>query len=166
MRSSRPAMVLALFLAALVPTTAVPQTSQPSQAATTALTNKDVVEMLQAGLTPEIVAAKIESSGCNFDTSPDALKKLKAESVPDAVILAMVQAPVVSRVEATPERALREAQITFMSAKEIPLLSSPGVLPPVGEIKCGDRISVLEEKDPWDKVRTPDGRDAYISSYF
>src|SRR5260370_9681661 len=53
-----------------------------------------------------------------------------------------------------------------MSAKEIPRLSQPGVLPPVGEIKCGGRISVLEEKDPWDKVRTPDGRVAYISSYF
>src|SRR6266446_126916 len=166
MRSPRPAMVLALFLAALVPITAIPQTNQSAQAAITALTNKDVLDMLQAGLTAEIVTAKIKSSSCNFDTSPDTLKKLKAASVPDAVILAMVQAPVASSMEVTPERVLREAQVTCISAKEIPLLSSPGILPPVGQIKCGERISILEKKDPWDKVRTPDGRLAYISNYF
>jgi SH3 domain-containing protein len=130
------------------------------------LTNKDVLEMLNAELSQEVVVAKIKSSSCKFDTSPDALKALKTAKVPDAVILAMVQAPVVSRLEATPERVLREAQVTCMSAKEIPLLSSPDILPPIGEIKCGSRISVLEEKKPWFKVRTLDGRVAYISYYF
>ncbi len=56
------------------------------------LTNKNVVDMLKVGLTPEVVLAKIKSSACNFDTSPAALKELKAANVPDAVILAMVQA--------------------------------------------------------------------------
>ena len=57
------------------------------------LSNKDVVEMLKTGLTPEIVIAKIGSSKCDFDTSPATLKELKIANVPDAVILAMVKAP-------------------------------------------------------------------------
>jgi len=56
------------------------------------LSNKDVVEMLKAGLTPEIVIAKIGSSKCDFDTAPATLKELKIANVPDTVILAMVKA--------------------------------------------------------------------------
>jgi len=55
------------------------------------LTNNDVIEMVKAGLSSEIITAKIKNSSSAFDTSPDALKELKAENVPDAVILAMVQ---------------------------------------------------------------------------
>jgi S1-C subfamily serine protease len=55
------------------------------------LTNKDVVEMLKAGLSPEIVIAKINSSPTAFDTSAPGLQELKASNVPDAVILAMLQ---------------------------------------------------------------------------
>jgi hypothetical protein len=47
--------------------------------------------MLSAGLTAEIVMAKINSSRCDFDTSPDALTALKSAKVPDDVILAMVK---------------------------------------------------------------------------
>lgn len=67
--------------------------SQQSQSAATALTNKDVVEMLKSGLTAEIVIAKIKSSPTKFDTSPTALADLKTAGVPDAVIMAMVQGP-------------------------------------------------------------------------
>jgi hypothetical protein len=47
--------------------------------------------MLRAGLSPEVVAAKIKNSKCQCDTSPAALAELKAAAVPDTVILAMVQ---------------------------------------------------------------------------
>jgi hypothetical protein len=56
------------------------------------LVNKDVLEMLKAGLSQEVVIAKIKTSGSKFDTSPAALQELKTASVPDAVILAMVNA--------------------------------------------------------------------------
>ena len=135
--------------------------AQRSQSDAAVLTNKDVLEMLNAQLSQEIVIAKIKSSSCKFDTSPDSLKALKTANVPDAVILVMVQAPAPA-----PEKVLRVAQITCMSAKEIPLLSSPGGLTPIGQIKCGEQISVLEEKDPWKKIRTADGTVAYISMYF
>jgi len=58
-----------------------------------ALVNADITDMLDAGLSPEIVTAKIAPSTCEFDTSPGALKALKTRNVPGSVILAMVQAP-------------------------------------------------------------------------
>jgi hypothetical protein len=56
------------------------------------LTNKDVLSMVKAGLSPAVVIAKIKSSACDFDTSPTELTDLKKAGVPDSVILAMVQA--------------------------------------------------------------------------
>jgi hypothetical protein len=57
------------------------------------LTNAAVLSMVKSGLSPEIVVAKIQSSTCDFDTSPTSLKNLKTWGVPDAVVLAMVKAP-------------------------------------------------------------------------
>lgn len=61
------------------------------------LGNQDIIDLLKAGLTSEVVVAKIKASACDFDTSPASLKDLKSAAVPDAVILAMVQAPVASK---------------------------------------------------------------------
>ena len=67
--------------------------TQEANAPASALTNADVLEMLRAGLAPEIITAKIKASAARFDTSPDTLQELKRTGVPDGVILAMVQAP-------------------------------------------------------------------------
>jgi hypothetical protein len=56
-----------------------------------ALRNEDVLEML-GGLSPRIVAEQIKHSPGQFDTSPDALKNLQSQGVPEAVILAMFHA--------------------------------------------------------------------------
>ena len=53
-----------------------------------ALRNEDVLEML-GRLSPRIVAEQIKHSPGNFDCSPEALKKLQSQGVPEAVILAM-----------------------------------------------------------------------------
>jgi len=63
-------------------------TPSPDQAV---ITNQDVIGMLKAGLSPEIVAAKVKNSKCQCDTSPAALAELRAAAVPDRVILAMVE---------------------------------------------------------------------------
>ncbi|MBA2705042.1 MAG: trypsin-like peptidase domain-containing protein [Blastocatellia bacterium] len=95
--------VLSGLLIILVSTTiVVAQEAQPSPStpaepsATTAqtssgLTNKDVIDLLKAGISPEIIIAKIRSSTTAFDTSSIGLQKLKASNVPDSVILAMLQ---------------------------------------------------------------------------
>jgi hypothetical protein len=63
-----------------------------SQQEQTVLTNQDVLEMLKSGLSTEIIVAKIKNSPSKFDTSPAALQELKTANVPEAVMLAMVQA--------------------------------------------------------------------------
>ncbi|HVB59053.1 MAG TPA: PDZ domain-containing protein [Candidatus Acidoferrales bacterium] len=57
------------------------------------LSDGDVVDMVEAGLSAEVIVAKIKTASCSFETSPTALKELKDAGVPDSVILAMVQAP-------------------------------------------------------------------------
>lgn len=78
-----------------------PATAVKSESTSTALTNKDVLDMMKAGLAADIIVAKINSSQTNFDTSPGALAELKAANVPDSVILAMVKGPAAG-TEASP----------------------------------------------------------------
>lgn len=54
------------------------------------LTNKDALAMQAAGLAPEVVTAKINSSNCNFDTTTTGLVELKGVSVSDSVLLAIL----------------------------------------------------------------------------
>jgi hypothetical protein len=68
-----------------------PTPTPPAPSSTAPLTNKDVLELVKAQLPADVIVAKIQASPCNFDTSPSALKDLKAAAVPDAVILAMVK---------------------------------------------------------------------------
>ncbi len=86
-----------LILSISVAVMAFPSSQDPSAAkqhtVSSALTNKDVLEMLKAGLTADVIVAKIKSSTTSFDTSPTALTELKTAGVPDAVILAMVDRP-------------------------------------------------------------------------
>ncbi|CAN5548573.1 hypothetical protein BH20ACI3_BH20ACI3_38890 [soil metagenome] len=49
--------------------------------------------MVTAGLSSEVIMAKIKVSRCNFDTDPSVLAELKHRGVPDDVLLAMVEAP-------------------------------------------------------------------------
>jgi hypothetical protein len=58
------------------------------------LTNPDIIEMTAAGISDEIIIAKIRSAtgadATKFDTSLDGLKSLKAANVSDAVIRVMI----------------------------------------------------------------------------
>jgi hypothetical protein len=67
--------------------------TSPQSNAQASLNNSDVVGMVKAGISTEIIIAKINTTSCSFETSPTALKELKDAGVPDNVILAMVQAP-------------------------------------------------------------------------
>jgi hypothetical protein len=56
------------------------------------LNNDDVTKMVQAKLPDGVIVAKIKSSSCKFDTSLDALIKLKQVGISDAVMQAMTEA--------------------------------------------------------------------------
>lgn len=75
-----------------------PQPEQPAPAAPAQpagpapLTNDDIIKLIQVKLGDSVVVAKIKSSACAFDTSADALIKLKQAGVSDAVLQAMLEA--------------------------------------------------------------------------
>jgi len=54
------------------------------------LTNQDVIKMVKAGLSPEIIEQAVNTSDQAFDLSTDALIKLKQEGIPDAIVQAMI----------------------------------------------------------------------------
>lgn len=179
MRSFRPALLLALCVILTCSVLSL-QSSQIPQTTASPLKNKDILEMLKAGLTQEIVIVKIKASDCDFDTSPAALKELKSSGVPNAVILAMVQAPakMPSATTAAPAQQNKQSDTSVASrgktvyaecgvgGSEISVLTSPGNLPAVATLKCGEKITVLNEQNGWYKVQTGDEKEGYVSHWF
>jgi len=88
-------LVILLFCVSLVA-----QAQQP-------LTNQDVINLVKAGLSAEIITAKIKQSGGAFDTSPSALKQLKDAGVSESVIIAMIETQPSSGVSNAPGRPAR-----------------------------------------------------------
>jgi hypothetical protein len=56
------------------------------------LTNEDVLELIEAGLSSDLVVTMIESSRSEFDTDLTTILELKKREVPDTVLQAMVKA--------------------------------------------------------------------------
>lgn len=83
---------------------ASPAAANQSSASASALTNKDVLDMLKAGLSPEIITAKIKISDTRFDTSVAALQELKAAGAAESVMLAVVESAS-PRAAAAPAKA-------------------------------------------------------------
>jgi len=79
--------VLALLLLAQSLIAASPQETLPR------LTNQNVMEMVKAGLSTDVIIAKIKSSRCNFDTDPSILTELKHQGVSNEILKAMIEAP-------------------------------------------------------------------------
>lgn len=72
--------------------TAVPSSIPTDSSA--AMTNNDVVKLVAAGLSEQVVAAAVRQARArSFDLSPQALVALKVAQVPDAVVVAMLDKP-------------------------------------------------------------------------
>lgn len=96
-----------------------------SLSASAPLTNKDVLEMLKAGMPSRAVVARIKASVCKFDKSAKALDVLRAADVPYPVIVAMMQA-------ADPDSELRTDPAVVQPAPvAVPLAPPPPPVPPV-----------------------------------
>jgi hypothetical protein len=74
-------------------------------AAVVALNNAAIVKMRTQHIGADVIVAKIQSSPCEFDTTPAALQKLKQAGVADKVIMAMVMAPSASAPPPAPKKA-------------------------------------------------------------
>lgn len=71
----------------------VTASAQSNPKASAPLSNNDVIELVKEGFSNEIIIAKVINSPAAFDTTPTALKELKAANVPDEIILAIVRNP-------------------------------------------------------------------------
>jgi hypothetical protein len=167
----RPLTVLLLYLC-LIPSWSMlaAQNSQSQKAEAKPLTNGDVLDMLNAGVSQDIVVAKIKKSPCEFDTSPAALKALRAANAPDAVVLAMVEASSASSpASASPSEIGIPARVNCSYIDPVPVFSAPRTQSDSVEtfkVKCGDRMTILGpiNNESWTKVRSSDGQIGYISS--
>lgn len=112
--------------------------AQQQQETPADLTNKDVVDMLKAGLAAEVVVAKIKTSATKFDTSSSALQELKAAGVPDEVILVMIQpSPAVTAAAAAPAGGEPiEVKVSDGTEVEIELINNASGQ----EMKVGDLV--------------------------
>lgn len=63
----------------------------PVFAADNVLDNAGVVQMVHLGLSKNVITAKIHASQTHFDTSPNALAKLKRDGVPSDIVAAMIE---------------------------------------------------------------------------
>jgi hypothetical protein len=91
-------VMLLTLSAALVALPATAQQSAPVSApASLVMTNADVIALVSASLSDDLVIAKIHAaSATRFDTSVDGLKTLKAANVSNAVIQVMIDPSPVS----------------------------------------------------------------------
>src|SRR5712691_5713180 len=69
------------------------QQARDGQSSPGCLTNDDIIKLVQAKLPDSVVIAKIKSSTCEFDTTTDALIKLKGAGASDPVLQAFVEPP-------------------------------------------------------------------------
>ena len=71
------------------------------------LTNEEVIKLVEAKFSEELIAQKIGSSECRFDLSTDGLLKLKEKNVPPAIIKLMMD---------TNDRQLKEIKVAVQMA--------------------------------------------------
>jgi hypothetical protein len=122
---------LAILVCLILPGLALGQDGGPSHKR---FSNQDVISMAQLGLSDDVIIAKIRAvasrgaDAASFDTSTDGLKALKAASVSDAVIGAMIN-------PATPT-----AMIVNASA---PVTADPNLPPPEVGVYWKDGVNFV-----------------------
>ena len=94
-RANAATVYLQLFAQTPAPQPAIKKT--PAKTATksaaptdAALTNRDVIRLVQAKISEDLIVAKIRQSKTRFDTSVDALVALKAAGVTDSLLNEMM----------------------------------------------------------------------------
>ena len=60
------------------------------------ITNKDVIKMVKARLSVEIISARIKASKTEFDTSTTGLQELKKQGVPDSIVFVMLESQTIT----------------------------------------------------------------------
>ncbi len=118
-------IVTLLFTVRLLPqstTTAQPAPAKkaaPKSTAPAAMTNRDVIKLLQAKLSEDIIIAKIKQSKTHFDTSVDGLVALRTAGATDRLITFMMD-PVTEAPAAAPVAARAPAPVSAAASTPAP----------------------------------------------
>jgi hypothetical protein len=126
----------------------IPLSSQiPTQQEVRPLTNTDVVEMVNAGLSPEVVTAKIRHSPVTFDVSTKGLIELKNAAVPESIVTLMISRPVGNPVvyEAAPTT---ESEVKSLTIKEMKDISTVYVKAPTEVLRANAESVISREGGP------------------
>lgn len=107
------------------------------------LTNADVISLIKSGLSADIVSAKIKQSGGSFDTSPAKLKELKAASVPESVILAMIESGAPSKPVEQPRPVEKAPAYTQTLKDGTPIELELAYTVSSADLKEGDIVNFL-----------------------
>ncbi len=103
------------------------------------LTNADVEALVAAGISADVIEAKIATTVCAFDTSTEALVRLKKAGVPNPVLSAMIWRGKRPTPIAGPEP----------SARSEPEAAPPGSAPASGDVR---RAQVLVARGAWSEA--------------
>ena len=103
--------IIFVFLLFANESVALAQDTTPESTQVQLLTNNDVLRMLEEGVKPGPLIARILTSHCNFDVFPPVLRDLKRRGVPDTVLVAMTTAP-----NGPPALAEVDAKVSQLSA--------------------------------------------------
>jgi hypothetical protein len=141
MRSKHWVIVTVLLLAN--PAVTLAQAAPPPGTATVALGNSDVLLMVESGLKPREIIARIVTSNCVFDIFPPVLRDLRRRGVPDAVLEAMVLVPtgLPKSMTATVEPLPQTRAVKIPSGTKIDLETAYPVSSAV--VKEGSQITFL-----------------------
>ncbi len=149
-----------LVLGVMVLTFALTQAGVAQDLADTdLLTNDDVIEMVEAGLSAEIVLARLESCGCQFTTSTSAIVALAKAGVPNDVIYAMV-ADANKKVEAPPVDVAQPTVSLGPTPSETALVAPTSFVPVKDQV-----VTVLIPADllRYDTIRIRDSKSIYVA---
>jgi hypothetical protein len=107
------------------------------------ITNQDIIEMVSAGLSDELIVDKIHAADATtFDTSTQALKALKAANVSDAVIGVMISPnPVASGATRS---AADQSQPAIADPNDPSAPHDPGIYMYTGAGNSSNKMTMLE----------------------
>lgn len=83
------------------------------------LTNTNIIELTNVGLSSEAIIEKIKNSKTNFDLSASSLQSLKTSKVADEVIVVMLQANSSNNITQTTQNTVKEVEVTIPDGTEI-----------------------------------------------
>ena len=127
--------VIAVFAAQLLSQTSVsqspppksspPKTAAPKATAPAPMTNRDVIRLLQAKISEDIIISKIKQSKTRFDTSVDGLVALRTAGASDRLIALIMDPTADAPAAASPRTTVTVTATTPPASAPVPAPEAP-----------------------------------------